>query len=137
VAERGALRLMRVLGCGDRNWTDRTLIFTTLSRLYEAMGLPFVVIDGQARGADKIVAEWAEMMRKRGVEHEMYPARWSEFGRAAGPIRNQQMLDEGQPDLVVAFHAAITESRGTKDMVARAEKAGVQVWLIRGENALI
>ena len=29
-----------------------------------------------------------------------YPADWDKFGRAAGPIRNQQMLDEGKPNMI-------------------------------------
>lgn len=44
-------------------------------------------------------------------------------GRAAGPIRNQQMLDEGKPHLVVAFPGGT----GTADMVRRAQAAGVLV----------
>ena len=62
-------------------------------------------------------AEWARIPVKE------YPADWQKHGRAAGPIRNQQMLDEGKPDLVVAFDGG----RGTADMIARAEKAGVRV----------
>ncbi len=38
-------------------------------------------------------------------------------------IRNQQMLDEAKPDMVLAFPGG----RGTDDMVSRAEKAGVPV----------
>jgi hypothetical protein len=59
-----------------------------------------------------------------------YPAQWHKYGRAAGPIRNQQMLAEGKPDLVLAFHDDIDGSRGTKDMVNRARRAGVKVEVI-------
>ena len=52
-----------------------------------------------------------------------YPAPWKRFGPSAGGIRNQQMLDEGKPDLVVAFPGG----KGTADMVRRAENAGVKV----------
>jgi len=48
---------------------------------------------------------------------------WDKIGKKAGPLRNQRMLDEGKPDLVVAFSG----SGGTKDMVRRAVKAGVSV----------
>jgi hypothetical protein len=34
------------------------------------------------------------------------------------------MLEDGQPDLVLAFHSSIEESKGTKDMVKRARAAG-------------
>jgi hypothetical protein len=35
------------------------------------------------------------------------------------------MLDQGRPDIVLAFHANISQSKGTKDMVERAKKAGI------------
>jgi len=40
------------------------------------------------------------------------------------------MLDEGKPTYVLAFHDNLAESKGTKDMVTRAKKAGipVEVW---------
>jgi len=45
---------------------------------------------------------------------------WDELGKKAGPLRNQRMLDEGKPDLVVAFPGG----GGTKDMVsARLRRA--------------
>lgn len=133
---------MKVLACGDRHWSNRQLVFVTLSRIYEQWELTkepgevFTLIEGQARGADKIAGEWAEMMKQRGVVHDPHPADWAKYGRAAGPIRNREMADEN-PDLVVAFHNAITESRGTKDMVAVAEERNVRTWLVREEGSLI
>ena len=50
------------------------------------------------------------------------------LARAAGPIRNQRMLVEGKPDLVIAFHDDLESSRGTKDMIKRSLKAGIRVW---------
>lgn len=61
-----------------------------------------VVIHGAANGADRHAKKWA---RAAKIPDEPYPANWypDGFGRldkAAGPIRNQRMLDEGKPDLV-------------------------------------
>ena len=56
-----------------------------------------------------------------------FPAQWDKYGKSAGVIRNQQMLDEGKPDTVVYFHDNIERSKGTKDMVSRAKKAGLPV----------
>jgi hypothetical protein len=109
--------MMKVLVCGDRNWEDYEAIARELCPVR-----PSVVIHGAARGADSIAGEIAEEM---GVRVEDYLAEWDKFGRAAGPIRNQQMLDEGKPDLVLAFHPDISKSKGTADMVRRAQKAGV------------
>jgi hypothetical protein len=78
------------------------------------------VIDGEARGADRMPGGWA---CRRGIENIKFRAEWEKLGRKAGPIRNQSMLDEGRPDVVVAFPGG----RGTADMVRRARAAGVEV----------
>ena len=78
------------------------------------------MIDGDQRGADRMAGRWA---RLRGIENLIFTADWAKRGKGAGPIRNQRMLDEGRPDLVVAFLGG----KGTTDMVRRAERAGVAV----------
>ena len=45
------------------------------------------------------------------------------------------MLDEGKPDLVIAFHNDLPKSKGTKDMVKRAQKADVPVLLYNEQLA--
>ena len=63
-------------------------------------------------------------MKMRVLE---FPAKWEEFNKYAGPIRNQQMIDEGHPDLVVYFHDNIDGSKGTKDMVDRATRTNIPI----------
>jgi hypothetical protein len=116
---------MRVLICGDRNWTACESIVTALASLHEREGVT-CVIEGEARGADVQGRLAAEGL---GIPVERYPANWHKYGRAAGPIRNQEMLARGKPDLVMAFHADLAHSKGTKDMVNRARKAGLPVQL--------
>jgi hypothetical protein len=79
-----------------------------------------VIIHGAAPGADSIARLAAEDL---GLRTEAHPADWARYGRrAAGPIRNQEMLDSGI-DLVIAFPGG----RGTADMVRRARKAGITI----------
>lgn len=111
---------MRVLVCGDRDWVGYVAITKRLCLLDQT---DTTIIHGGCRGADQIAGVVAERLN---MDAEEYPAQWTKHGRAAGPIRNQQMLDTGI-DLVLAFHGNIIESKGTKDMVTRAEKAGVEV----------
>lgn len=80
------------------------------------------VIHGGASGADALAAGWATMVLGQD-RVEAYPADWILHGRSAGPIRNQRMIDEGKPDLVIAFPGGA----GTADMVRRARKAGIKV----------
>lgn len=112
----------RVLICGDRNWTNLQMIQEVLSE-WVAYGKGVeCVIEGEARGADTLGRIAAERM---GIKVLPFPANWEKYGRAAGPIRNQQMLDEGRPTVVLAFHNDIANSRGTIDMVRRARKAKI------------
>ena len=84
------------------------------------------LVIGEAPGADTMALRWA---KDSGIPVERYPAQWDKYGKSAGPIRNKQMLDEGKPDLVIAFHANISASRGTKNMISQAQAAGIQVIL--------
>lgn len=85
---------------------------------------PRCVIEGEARGADTIGREAADVLM---IPVLRYPANWAQFGKAAGPRRNQEMLDKGKPDLVCAFHDDLKNSKGTKDMIRRARQAGIEV----------
>jgi hypothetical protein len=118
--------MKRVLVCGGRDFEDRVLF----DRIMGGMARPgekLFIIAGGARGADYMAESWA---KAKGHEFQEYRADWPQHGKAAGPIRNQQMLDEGRPDLVVAFPGGA----GTADMVARAKNDGVQVIRITYEN---
>lgn len=125
---------MRVLVCGGRDYSDRDKVFSTLNALSgTAMGdepnpswLPrpdMMIISGAAKGADTLAIDWAVI---HWVPFEEYPADWDKHGKPAGFIRNKQMLDEGKPDLVIAFPGG----RGTNMMIDLARKAGVAVEVI-------
>jgi hypothetical protein len=115
----------RVLVCGGRGFDDYNHMRRVLSNLHQTRGIERI-IEGGAPGADRLAYRFgAEKMIV--VEH--YPADWRNDGRAAGPIRNQRMIDEGKPDLVVAFPGG----RGTADMMRRSRAAGVEVIEVEAE----
>lgn len=114
---------MRVLVCGGRAFRDRDAISRALMP-YRPQPVTepseHILIVGGATGADALAEEWADVW---GMRKRVFPANWNRDGRAAGPIRNQRMIDEGKPDLVIAFPGG----RGTADMVRRAKAAGIEV----------
>ena len=118
---------MRVLVCGDRHWNGYTVILRRLKSLPKDT----VIIHSDCRGADRLAGAAA---KKLGLKVKPYPAKWKEFGRAAGPTRNQEMLDEGKPDLVIAFHSNMSASKGTANMVARASMADIPIEIITKEQ---
>lgn len=116
---------MRVLVCGGRDFYDWDLLSTELEKIhFNNLSLnkdaEFHVIQGGAIGADFLAKAWAEFM---GFTHQTFKADWDKHKYAAGPIRNQQMIDEGKPDLVVAFPGG----NGTKDMIRKAIKNNIEV----------
>jgi len=120
---------MRVLVCGGRDYNDGAKVKKTLDDFCDMRGLVddeynmplgVTVIHGGATGADRWADEWAVT---NWLPIKEYKADWKAHGKAAGPIRNQQMLDDGKPDVVIAFSGG----KGTADMISRAEKAGLPI----------
>ena len=109
---------MKALICGGRNYSYDHLIKYVLQVIK-----PDIVIHGGAKGADTVAGEVAERMN---IEVREYLADWAKYGKAAGPIRNQKMLDKESPDIVIAFHGGA----GTANMVALAELANIPVFSI-------
>jgi hypothetical protein len=86
-----------------------------------------IFLTGGCRGADMIATEEARALH---YEVQVFEADWKEHGRAAGPIRNRQMLDQ-KPDKVIAFHPNLDKSLGTADTVREAKKMGIPVEVIQ------
>ncbi len=106
--------------CGGRDFSDEGMFVAAMGDLIHLRGMPECIVNGGARGADLMAKQWA---KHHAIEARSVAADWGLHGRAAGPIRNQTMLDKYAPDLVVAFPGG----RGTADMVSRSRKAGVDV----------
>ena len=119
---------MRVLVCGGRNYNNRERVFNELYALDEGYRIK-AVIHGAARGADYLAGEWA---KTRDILEIPYPADWERDGKAAGPIRNQLMLDEEEPDVVLAFPGG----PGTADMCARARLADIRLEIVGSEMTI-
>lgn len=127
---------MRILVCGGRYYNDYKKVCEVLGDLCNKHSTHYnpsdnwlpsdiVIIHGGATGADALadsfaITHWCQLRE--------FHADWKLHGKAAGPLRNQRMLDEGKPDLVVAFPGG----DGTADMVRRARLAGVKVIEIGG-----
>jgi hypothetical protein len=108
---------MRILVCGGRDFNNDALLNETLNQ-HKCDDL--TIIEGGAKGADLGALHWA---RHNAVPVETYRADWDKYGKRAGYIRNVQMLNEGKPDLVIAFPGG----KGTQMMIMLAKSAGVPV----------
>ncbi len=100
----------RVLVCGGRNYQNKDALHVQDETPLDILEL--MVIDL----TDTLTVN-------SYVQLEAYPAEWNLHGRTAGPVRNRRMIEEGKPDLVLAFPGG----QGTADLVRRARAAGIEV----------
>lgn len=105
---------MKILVCGGRFYRDNAVLCATLDNAHATRPVT-AIMHGCSEGADVRAGLWA---LGKGIPVEEYPALWHKYGNRAGPMRNRQMLDEGKPDLVIAFPGG----RGTADMVRQARR---------------
>lgn len=114
--------LYLVVATGDRNWSNRESVL----KRFKLLPPNTVIIHGAQRGLDTIADEVAKSL---GFATDPHPANWTLYNRAAGPIRNREMLDL-KPTLVIAFHPSLATSKGTKDCVKEAMRRGIPVEVI-------
>jgi len=130
----------RILVCGSRDWTDDSAIRLALNRVMVESGLQrdqVLVITGSTKeddnGVDSIVEELCRT--EFGIACAIFRAPWTFMHkrgnrRAAGPMRNGWMLKWGKPNLVLAFHPYLPNSRGTKNTCEQARKLGIPVRVV-------
>jgi hypothetical protein len=113
---------MTILCCGSRTWYNIELIQETLIK-YSNDSL---VIHGNAAGADQLSGAVAKQL---GMKVKVYPADWKTYGRVAGLMRNIQMLDEEEPNLVIAFWDG--RSKGTTHTIREANERMIDTLIIK------
>ena len=114
---------MKVLVCGGRRYKDALTLGSWLGGIHKDSPIT-EIIEGGATGADDLARKFGEFQK---IPVRTFRADWKALGNSAGPVRNRQMLEEGKPDLVVAFPGG----NGTANMVDQARKAGVRVLEIK------
>lgn len=117
----GSLQPLRTIIAGGRDYVLQAEDFELLDRL--RVDLPIgLVISGTARGADRGGEIWAT---RAGIAIEKYPANWDRYGRSAGFLRNQEMVDVAEA--LVAFPGGA----GTAHTVRLARQARLKVVVVQ------
>ena len=111
-----------VIIAGSRGFSDYDLLCEKCDKLFSRRK-PTSILCGEANGADSLGKRYA---KEHGIPVESYPARWDQYGKSAGMMRNKQMLADA--DALVAFWDG--ESHGTKNMLEIAENKGIPVRII-------
>jgi hypothetical protein len=121
-----------ILITGDRKYQDKNFIHETLS---EYKNKKCLLIHGGCTGADTLAGIVGKELK---FDIQTKPANWKKFGRAAGPIRNKEMINEvliykkqNITTIVLAFHNDLENSKGTKNCINQAIKSGLEVYLCK------
>ncbi len=120
---------MRVLVTGSRTWDIHYKIDMVLNELYalaDVLNSPLTLVHGACpTGADHLAEQWA--LSRVNVKVEHWPADWKQYGKSAGPRRNEAMVDAGA-DMCVAFLQ--DNSIGTRQTIALARTAHIPTFVI-------
>ena len=107
---------VKIMVCGSRTITDRELIFKWINRELEIFhDNKVIIIEGEARGVDTIAKDYALINH---LDIMSFPANWDKYGKAAGMIRNEEMVK-------VCDHCLIFwdgQSHGTKNDIELCKK---------------
>lgn len=128
---------LRVLVTGSREFPSEDAVWERLAFVIAEnldAGDTLTVVHGDCpRGADRFARRWCALPNDEGVTvvEERHPADWNQYGKRAGFLRNQAMVDLGA-DLVLAF--PFGEARGTRHCMTAAEKAGLWVEVVAPVN---
>lgn len=115
---------MKIVIAGTRTFSDYKLMDEEIKKfLIENEVSNPEIVSGMSRGADKLGFRWAE---QNGFQTKKFPADWNKYGRAAGPIRNKEMLNYG--DSVLVFWDG--KSVGTKHMIDITYKSKKKIKVI-------
>ena len=121
----------RIIIAGGRGFVDYELLEQKVDEILKDIKEP-VIISGGARGADTLGEKYA---LEHGIRLVRFPADWKKYGKGAGYLRNQEMAEyamKGTNSILIAFWDGL--SRGTNDMIQRAESYGMKVYIIHYEE---
>ena len=125
---------LRILIAGSRDFADYEYLKSCVSKfLKEHKDRTITIVSGNARDADKLGEKYAI---ENGIKLRRFPADWVKFGKSAGFIRNNQMLEYIQENgcecAVLAFWDG--KSHGTKHTITTAKKRGIETVIYRVEE---
>ena len=130
---------MRALVSGGRSFSDRGMVFHALDQVHkdDERGPITTIIEGGCTGTDTHASDWA---LSRNVAVETFPANWEKYGKAAGPIRNEEMFALGKPDIAVFFPGGAGTASAKR--IARENRVdsleyhygGVNIWRYAEES---
>ena len=112
-----------VLVSGKRDFTDYIVFRCILDKSLASINDNIIIVEGGARGTDALAKQYAIEHHYEFIE---FPADWDKYGKAAGIIRNDEMVNFIKDKPCKALFFWDGQSRGTGDCLRRAKRAGIK-----------
>lgn len=128
-----------ILITGSRDWmaveTIENILRAEVAKAMDMGRVPMVIHGDHWDGADNIAELFCE---RSGVRSLKFPAQWKLKGRAAGPLRNEEMVEvyasiigvSGNTGAAYAF--PMVHSTGTRDCITALQRRNFQVKVLEG-----
>lgn len=107
---------MKLAIIGGRDFSDYSLLCNVAGKFFDNDGDIDLIVSGGAKGADSLGARYANANRIPLLE---YKPDWEKHGKAAGMIRNKDIINEA--DVVLAFWDGV--SKGTANSLGLAKRS--------------
>lgn len=130
------MKSIKILICGGRYFEEYNFFETYLDSFLEKHDFDYSdieIVSGGCKGTDKLAERFAQ---EHGCATKVFLADWKQYGRAAGPIRNKQMVDyinQFEQKFVIAFTS--TDSKGSLGTIKLANSYNIPVFQIDYEVA--
>ena len=121
-----------ILVTGSRAWQDPKVLGRALVGQVRRYPGPSFLVVGDADGADALaLVTWLNRSNPHRGRYRKIEADWVNMGAAAGPYRNQQLVDyaAAQPGekICLSFLVPSLPCRGTRNCMSKARYAGIPV----------
>jgi hypothetical protein len=86
------------------------------------------IVSGHCSGADQLGEKYAI---DNNISYTVFPAEWNKYGKAAGPIRNTEMIKYATMSKIPVVIGFISpRTKGTNDTISKATKLGFKIYTV-------
>lgn len=125
----------RILVCGGRHFDNYGVLELALDSVLHQLDITYdecEIVEGGCKGVDILAYKYA---KNHGIRVTQFNADWGKFGKAAGPIRNSEMITYvGESDYPILVAFVSDTSKGTLDTVNKAKSNGFTTYLFNYNN---
>lgn len=114
--------MIRAVVVGSRGFDDYERLKKKMDEVLFRTDGKVEIVSGHAKGADQLGEKYAA---ENGIPVAVMRPDWKRYGRAAGFVRNREMLEYAAEETAVVIAFWDGKSKGTKNTIETAKKLGL------------